>query len=606
MSIPVLTQVYDEVRRLSIAGSVVASGDFRLKKLIAPLEQSGQKAPVFAKVAQAVTKVVESSDRNSAEALLELSTLVNAVLYTQGETGAAGTLEDIKTTSLGQQQTQTSARVLKPLLEALTTKGSGRLEIIREAQERGAFKDLRLISPALAALDDVFPEIADLIAENVLPIFGKAILPELRDKIDLKGRGGHVRRLQLMHELDPAGTREYVKLALDEGSKEMRVQAIECLGDDPEDAVLLAEHSKSKSKDVRTAALRALGKSTTAEVVQILSKAIAGPDLEIAVLPVQANRSAELLDVLLKTADKEMKALLEGKEKDKAQLSNAVLRVLSLLECLRGRDDKATEAFLIQTFGQRAKLAAIKGDHGGGDIFERVVSLMGSSSKKALALLVETHKSLSGNDLVQAFFGACRTKKPAEVFDVFGPYLAVKVDEKKKKKDPAAEKRESIAQAILVGDHSAYSYRMARRYYGGHDVDEHQKILAQLDPRWLDVAIEIGHVDLVSLLAKPGNVAAGNVLMKSFEEGLAKKSIHDFMNALVALVRIQHPEAADAVIKTIVKHSKGTTYGLWWVGRLIPDLPKSTIPKFDAMLATLPEKRVDELLDFITQLKNKP
>ena len=84
MSIPVLTQVYDEVRRLSIAGSVVATGDFRLKKLIPPLEQSGQKAPVFAKVAQAVTKVVESNDKNSAEALLDLSTLVNAVLYTQG------------------------------------------------------------------------------------------------------------------------------------------------------------------------------------------------------------------------------------------------------------------------------------------------------------------------------------------------------------------------------------------------------------------------------------------------------------------------------------------------------------------------------------------
>ena len=148
-------------------------------------------------------------------------------------------MTDIETTSLGQQQTQTSARILKPLLEALTTKGSGRLEIIKEAQERGAFKDLRLINPALTALDDVYAEIADLIAEKVLPIFGKAILPELRHKIDLKGRGGHVRRLQLMHELDPEGTRDYVKRALDEGSKEMRVQAIECLGHDPEDLVFL-------------------------------------------------------------------------------------------------------------------------------------------------------------------------------------------------------------------------------------------------------------------------------------------------------------------------------------------------------------------------------
>ncbi len=606
MSIPVLTQVYDEVRRLSIAGSVVASGDFRLKKLVAPLEQSGQKAPVFAKVAQAVTKVVDSNDKNSAEALLELSTLVNAVLYTQGETGAAGALENIQTTSLGQQQTQTSARVLKPLLEALTTKGSGRLELIKEAQERGAFKDLRLISPALAALDDAYPEIADLIAEKVLPIFGKAILPELRDRIDLKGRGGHVRRLWLMHELDPAGTREYVKRALDEGSKEMRVQAIECLGSDPEDALFLAEQSKSKAQDVRTAALRALGKSTTSEAVQILSKAIAGADLEIAVSPVQASQSAELLKVVLETADSELKALLAGKEKDKAKLTKAVLRVLNLLECLRGRDDKATEAFLIQTFGQREKLELIKGDHGGGDIFERVVSLMGSSSKKALALLVESHKSLSGNELAQAFFGACRAKKPAEVFDMFSPYLAAKVDEKKKKKDPAAEKRQAIAQAILAGNHSAYDYRRAIRFCGDHNGDDHEKLIAQLDPRWLDVAIEISHIDLVSLLAQPGNVAAGSVLMKSFDDGLAKKSIHELMNSLAALVRIQHPEAADAVIKTIVKHSKGSNYGLWWVGRLIPDLPKSAIPKFDALLASLPEKRIDELLDFVTQLKNKP
>src|SRR5262245_65745027 len=132
MSIPVLTQVYDEVRRLSIAGSVVAGGDFRLKKLVPTLQQAGQKAPVFVKVAQAVNKVVESNEKSSAEGLLELSTLVNAILYTQGETGLAGKLEPIETTDLG-QQTQASARVLKPLLEALTTTGSGRLEIIRDA-----------------------------------------------------------------------------------------------------------------------------------------------------------------------------------------------------------------------------------------------------------------------------------------------------------------------------------------------------------------------------------------------------------------------------------------------------------------------------------------
>jgi hypothetical protein len=131
MSIAVLNQVYDETRRLSIAGSVVAPGDFRLKKLVPPLEKAGEKAPVFAKVAQAIGKVVDSNEKSSAESLLELSTLVNAILYTQGETGIEGKLVPIETTDLGPQQTQASARLLKPLLEALTTTGSGRHEIIK-------------------------------------------------------------------------------------------------------------------------------------------------------------------------------------------------------------------------------------------------------------------------------------------------------------------------------------------------------------------------------------------------------------------------------------------------------------------------------------------
>jgi len=112
MSIAILTQVYDEMRRLSIAGSVVASGDFRFKKLVPPLEQSGAKVPVFAKVAEAIKAVVDGNEKTSPQALLELTTLVNAILYTRGETGAAGPLDPIETTDLGAPTAQASARVL--------------------------------------------------------------------------------------------------------------------------------------------------------------------------------------------------------------------------------------------------------------------------------------------------------------------------------------------------------------------------------------------------------------------------------------------------------------------------------------------------------------
>src|ERR671931_65999 len=107
MSIAVLNQVYDEARRLAVAGSVVARGDFRLKKLIPPLEQAGAQAPGFAKVAEAAKGGVEGPEESSAESLLELTSLVTAILYTQGETGAAGPLAPIETVAMGGSTAQT-------------------------------------------------------------------------------------------------------------------------------------------------------------------------------------------------------------------------------------------------------------------------------------------------------------------------------------------------------------------------------------------------------------------------------------------------------------------------------------------------------------------
>ena len=64
MSIAVLNEVYNETRRLAIAGSGLASGDYRLKKLISPLQKAGQKAPVFRKVAEAIeTKGLRRPDQ---------------------------------------------------------------------------------------------------------------------------------------------------------------------------------------------------------------------------------------------------------------------------------------------------------------------------------------------------------------------------------------------------------------------------------------------------------------------------------------------------------------------------------------------------------------
>lgn len=599
MSIPVLTQVYDEVRRLSIAGSTVAPGDFRLKKLVPPLEQSGQKAPVFAKVAQSINQLLESTEQTSAAALLEVSTLVNAILYTQGETGLAGELKPIQTTNLGQQQTQTSARVLKPLFEALSETGGGRLEVVRDAFERGAFRDLRLVGPAVAALDDPYPEIADFIAQKVLPPYGKAILPDLREKFDVKGRGGHARRLMLMHRLDPEGTRETIKRALDEGSREIKIIAIECLGSTPDELSYLLEQSKAKARDVRMAALKALSRSDADDAVKTLCEVLKGKDIDLAMESVRTSRNPHVLEFVLAQIRHQFEAVLAEKSKDKEKLSPLTTRLLSLLECLRKREDESIGEVLLELFHQRQKLAAVKGDPSGKDIEQRLVSIMAFGPKASQQALIEAHASLPEDELADAFHAARLTRSPAEVFELFSGYVTAKVDEKKKR-DPVWLKREAIVD-VLNSSH------VWSPYDSDFDEDNEDAARAKLDPRWLDVAVQLEHAELVRELARPGHAKANQLLSKLFDEQLKKfKDVYELSSTLRTMVRVQHPDAADAIMATVGKHAKATHYyGLYWIAQLIPDLPAAALPKIEAWLPTLPENVIDQLLDYVTQLKSR-
>jgi hypothetical protein len=591
MSIAVLTQVYDEMRRLAIAGSMVAPGDFRLKKLIPPLEQAGAKAPVFAKVADAVKAVVEGTEQTSATALLELTALVNAILYTQGETGAAGALAPIETTNLGTTMSQASARVLKPLFEALTSTGSGRLELIKDAHERDAFRDLRLVKPALDALDDPYAEIADLIAEKILPIYGKAILPELRAKFDMKGRAGHPRRLRLMHALDASDTRDIVKQALETGSKEVKVAAIECLGSEKEDLSYLIDQASAKAQEVRQAAYRALASMNDDAAVALLQKAMTGRDLEIAAQSLRHSRNAKLLHYIIAGADQEMSAL--AALKDKKEISQKIARIRTLLGCLYRREDAASEAFLLKLFARRNQLAKMKGtDLSGTDLNQEVVQVMASGTKKLQSALAEAHEALSAEELAVAF-GAARQALPADkVFALFSLYVTAKVDDKKKRGDAAWEKREAIC--VALGAHGHY---WARR-------EDH----AMLDPRWLDVAVGLKQLDMVRHLARPGHAAANAFLKETFDHVLHKsKALDDCFPVVSAMAAAAHPAATDAFLACLDKHAKkahGYHHG-YWFAQVIPELPKAAIPRIEAVVSTLPDKMADSVVAYLQQLREK-
>ncbi|MBM80134.1 MAG: hypothetical protein CMJ78_06015 [Planctomycetaceae bacterium] len=427
---------------MAIAGSGLASGDFRLKELIAPLEKADEKAPVFANVAQAIQAVVDSDSKSGSAPLFELSTLVTAILYTQGKTGAEGRLKAIETSDMGMPTSDSSARVLKPLIEALTTTGSGRMEIIQDAYNRGAFKDLRLVKPAVAAIDDVDGEIGDFVTAKVLPIYGKAILPELRASYDVKGKSGHVRRLRLMHQLDADGTQDLVETALESGSKEMKVAAISCLKDSKGHLSYMLEQTRAKAKDVRRAAFGAIARFTAGGVIDTLIKALFSGDVGMVAGAVSKNRSPALLKYLLEEAQAQLDNLLTTK--NKAKLKTALPRFYELLGAFSSRKDKKSEQFLIQCFQQREVLGRLSGtSYDGEAINYRVASMMAQSDAKSVPkTLVDAHESLPPSSLGWALVAVVRTRKPKEVFNLFSPYYTATA-EKKRGRNPVKEQGKS-------------------------------------------------------------------------------------------------------------------------------------------------------------------
>jgi hypothetical protein len=74
------------------------------------------------------------------------------------------------------------------------------------------------------------------------------------------------------------------------------------------------------------------------------------------------------------------------------------------------------------------------------------------------------------------------------------------------------------------------------------------------------------------------------------------------------MVRIGHPGAADAIIEKLKKQAKSSTYAYYgyWYSQMISELPKSAVPKFEAVMPELPDKMVKQLMETLMALKEQP
>ena len=586
MSLALIEESAKEVRRLAVAGSPLAVGDFRLKKLVAPLEQAGAKVPVFAQVSKAISDVVGGTEADSATRLLNLSTLLNAILYTQGRSGADGEIRKLESYATNCVTTRTTARALKPLVEALTSSGGGRFEVVKTAVERGAFKDLRLIDPAVQALGDSYAELADLVAEEILPAYGPGIVPRLKSTLDLKGKRQDARKLAVMHRLDPDGTLELCKTALDDGSADVKAAAIMCLGKHEDCLPLVLEQAQARNKQLRAAALAALAEHDRPEVTKLFTELIKGKELDALAGPFRSLRNKQVLSALLEEGKRVFDLVLKG---DPEQIP----RFCEVLDCLAPRRDADVETFLLEIFAQSDALAKVKAAKNsvitGADLTARLaLSLYGMGSQPALEAILAKRNSLPTASFPQVWRSALRLWPADKVFTEFSPLL-------EQTRGAGREKSEELQRFI----YSAHA-RSAGETEG---LPEHQS-LHQItwDPRWLDAAIKADEQTIVYWLARPNHKASVDYLLKL---GEAKQPFDPGLTVR-ALVRCGYPKATDFFLEQVSRKTKGAKYFDYELQRLFASarhLPKADLPKLDAFATKLDEKFVDSFLEALAPLR---
>ncbi len=596
MSLALIEESAKEVRRLAIAGSTLAVGDFRLKKLIGPLEQAGAKVPVFAQVAKAISDLVNGKEADSAAHLLGLSTLLNAILYTQGQTGTEGNLQELEMFGASSCTTRTAARVLKPIIEALTTSGGGRFEVVKSAVERGAFNDLRLIEPAIRALDDNYPELADLVAEKILPAYGTCIVPLLKPKLDLKGKKSDARRLTILHQLDPAGTIELCKKALAEGSPEVKSAAIACLGKHEDCLPLVLDQANSKNKALRAAALEALAEHDRPEIIQLFTELVKGKALDILAGPFRTLRNREVLKSLLDEGRRVFDLILKGD-------SEQIPRYWEILDCLEQRREAEVQEFLLGSFAGSDKLARLKAAKNfifaGTDLTTRLASLLYKiGSPKTFEAVLSKRDVLPTAAFEYVLQSALRAWPPDRFFNEFSPLLGQKKGTGKEK----CEVLQRTISAVYVG--GVVDVVDVAAFYDANTAFSSAPLVGKVefDARWLDAAIKADDLELVCCLAKPGHKAAVAYLLKSLE---AKKQ-PEADSIIEALADCRYPKVTDLFVELIKKKTKGAQNLDWELRRLFEcagHLPAADLPKLDAFAATLDEKFVDQFLEALGPLR---
>lgn len=534
MSIDLLFELQHEVRRLFIAGSGMAAGDLRLQKMLPQLQKLGESAPVFNRMAQAVSQVLDTDTSGSASRLLELGMLLNSVLYTQGKTETKEELVPMEGTG-AKLSTSIPYRKLHPLIEALTQKGQGRMEQIRQGYDDGLFHDFRVIPAAVSGLDDSYVEIPDFLHRKVLPTLGMEALPALQQQFWLDGGKGDARRLELIHDLLPTSALDLLLQAAKQGSTEVRSTAIELLGDYPDQEDFILEQADDKKKEVRRAALFALSRLGTEQAIARLYKALGSKDQDLAIEPIQLCKANDLTLSVIGHAESVLERIVQ-----RTKVEDSAQQLLADIRSLQGKRVPEVVDFLEKLLSTPNFIVPET------EVVQEAAAdlLLQLDLPQADSFAVTLHEVYNRKFIAYSFRAAIKILPPEDVYERFCHDL-------KDKKQPAAK------------DLLRVLYEVTPTLL--HQADEPNEVASAnfvtWDPRWVHLFVKLDEEELVCRFAQDPDPKVTAYLVKKCEE-LPNLNRNKTANMLLILFSQNYPDAPRLLMDILEKGGSKQFYYL--------------------------------------------
>jgi HEAT repeat protein len=348
-----ITKLGVDVERVLVAGAHLAAGDTGLARDKEAIEkmvaQLGAKAPpVLSRLAEQVGKATTAPPKEQPAELLNLAVTIAQVRAAQAQPAAAQ--GEAELAAAPEVVTPCNAKDLYALHDALVTKGSGRMEVIRAAIERDDTADLRLVHAAVQAMGDTYGELADAVATEIVPKFGAAIVEPVLSKLRFPGRTIDARRMKALIAVEKEQAKPLIERALQEGSPDMRQAALDGMatwlpGVPEYEPIVLAVLEKERAGDVRRAAVRALkGYSSDASLQALLDALDNAVTLWAAGEALGGSKNPHAVDRMLERLAKAI-AGMKSKGKEKGDSEKEAKIASTLLEALgEFKDDRIVGA----------------------------------------------------------------------------------------------------------------------------------------------------------------------------------------------------------------------------------------------------------------------